>query len=354
MHLFLVSQVIRATPQYNYQNQNQSFNLEELYLFIGISIVVIAYFFVRRFINSHRGSIIDKPIISETPNITSSSTVASDSSLLLTMYTLGVGLTKVGDGKIQNYTYTMSITSPIDMANNGVSTKISDSLDSDSSDDDDSLDAQFNAQPSASSVDAVTHDDWEMNGMGRIKYNGPRVEEAPIDLGQIRTPANQILVKVNLPVASQVHIAGFSLQDDVFKKLLGNTNVNYTMSKVELEGDFPDYFRVYCQKDKEVEVREVLDPGTMEYLVDFCNQLNWELFENTLYFVQSGTNRKVSDNNSGVIKGAEDFITKVLPTLNRMQGNTSQSTPPVTNTPSTPPSNPSQPINPILPNVKIG
>jgi hypothetical protein len=333
MHLDLFSLITQTQQNFNNTAPNQGINLDEIYTFIVIAILVTAYFFIRRFTNSHRGSKIETAI-SGTSNIP----VDDNSSLILTMYTLGVSLTEVSSGTFQNYNYTVSVTSPINMAGN--LDKIDDPVN-------ESLDDQFNAQPTDLNIDVNKYDNWQMSGMRGIRYTGPKINaEAPVDLGQIRTPANQIIIKVSLPLKSQVHVAGFSLQDTVFKTMLGNTNINYTMTKVNLEGNFPDYFKIYSQKDKEVEVREVLDPGTMEFLVDFCEQLNWELFENTLYFVQSGTTRKISDNNAGVLKAAEEFVTKILPTLNRMQNipNTSTQsaniptgTPPVSNQPTSPP-----------------
>ena len=310
MYLTFLNKLSRIYFQNN--NTQQVDNTYELYVVVAVIIAVILYFFIRRFINSHKGSVLEKPIGNE-PNII----VDDNTSILMTMYTLGVGLNKISSGTIQNYIYTMFITSPINMVSDDNNNKDNDL-------DPDTLEGSID-----DAVDFDKYEVWQSGGPGRLRYSGAEGTKAPIDFGSIRTPVDQILIKIDLPVKSQVHVAGFSLQDSTFKNLLGNTNIYYIMSSVVLEGDFPDYFKIYCQKEREVEVREVLDPSTMEYLVDFCNQLNWELFENNLYFVQSGINKSLSDNNSGALKGAEDFVIKILPTLTRMQETT-------TPTPSTP------------------
>lgn len=330
MHILLLDQFSQTYSQ-SYNNQQK----DNVYILIAVAVVVVLYFFIRRFINSHQGSVLEKPIGDE-PTIT----VEDNTPILMTMYTLGVGLNKISSGTIQNYNYTIFVTSQLNM------------LDNNSNNEDSDLDPDTLEGSIDDSVDFDKYDNWQSTGLGRMRYTGLDDTKAPVDFGAIRTPVDQILIKFDLPVKSQVHIAGFSLQDSVFKNLLGNTNINYIMTNVVLEGDFPDYFKIYCQKDKEVEVREVLDPSTMEYLVDFCNQLNWELFENNLYFVQSGTNRTVSDNNAGVLKGSEDFITKILPTLTRMQAYSPSNTPPESNTPNTP-STPNQPSLPTDTSNKV-
>ena len=179
-------------------------------------------------------------------------------SLIISMYTTGVGLEKVSDGLLLGMHYSLLITS----------------------------------EP--------YHQD-----------------EMPA--GIIPAPSGQIIMSLDLPSKSTVHIAGFSLKNDTFRSLLGKTDISHVMTPVKLEGDFPDYFRLYCTIGRELELFELLDPTSMALLVDFCERLNFELVENNLYFIQSETNDGTA-NNVPVVAAAEEFANKILPTLQRMSG----------------------------------
>jgi len=179
-----------------------------------------------------------------------------DGSLILTMYSLGVGMTSLSKGTLNDMPYNILIT------------------------------------------EDLLHKD-------------------PLPGGMIRAPAGQVIMSMDLPEKSEVHIAGFSAADSHLDELLGNTNLDNSLVKVNLEGDFQDYFRLYCSPGREVELREILDPSSMEFLVDFCKKLNWELFENTLYFVQSQTT-KADEYEETMTQAAGDFAKKILPTLQRM------------------------------------
>jgi len=161
-------------------------------------------------------------------------------SLVISMYTTGVGLAKVSDGTLLGMHYSLLITSE------------------------------------------TSHPD-----------------ELPVGINP--APSGQIIMSLDLPSISNVHIAGFSLKNDTFRYLLGNTNISRVMSPIKLEGDFPDYFKLYCTKGRELELLELLDPASMAYLVDFCERLNFELVGNSLYFVQSEIN-DISANNVPVVE----------------------------------------------------
>jgi hypothetical protein len=201
----------------------------------------------------------------------------SQASLIMTIYTIGVSLMKVSTGKINLYPYTILVTTPMD------------------------INQKFN--PSSNYTDSEIDTD-----------NLPKTSSVPI--GDIRSPIGQMIMKIDLPVKSSVHISGFSLNDNKFKMLLGNTNLESSLTQVKLEGNFPEYFRLYCSNGKEVELLELLDPTNMQFLVDFCESFNFELIDTTLYFTKSNASNK-SDN--GILtKSAEDFANRILPILLRM------------------------------------
>jgi hypothetical protein len=205
-----------------------------------------------------------------------------DTSVIMTMYSLAVKLETVSKGILDNKPYTLLITTPLEI-----------NLDS-------------------LAIGA------ELNRGRRFSSNLPA--EA------FHSPSGKIIMRMDLPAVSQVHFAGFSLEDENVRTLLSKTGIDSFMTKVDLEGDFPDYFKLYCSKDHEIELMELLDPTRMVFLVDFCKNLNWELFESALYFSESNTTTS-NTNSDSIVQAAEEFAQKILPTLQNM----SHSSPPASN-----------------------
>lgn len=197
-----------------------------------------------------------------------------DTSIIMTMYSLGVKLETVSQGSLDNNPYTLLVTTPLDI----------------------------NLEASALSEE----------------FMHTRKIGSDLPAAAFHSPSGKVIMRVTLPTASLVHFAGFSLEDEGFRTLLGSTGIDTFMASVSLEGDFPDYFRLYCSKGHEIELREVLDPTRMEFLVSFCKNLNWELFENTLYFSEAHSSTSDNDNNVSTVQAAEEFAQKILPTLQNM------------------------------------
>lgn len=261
-------------------NLNSNF---QLYGYVIIAIVALIYFLFKRLTNNRTG-----PVLME----------ATDTSIIITMYTSGVTLQKVSQGSFQNYNYSLLVTTAMPLPD-----------------------------PIGNPNDLVSSD-------LKLDFKQPVVTQE-LAAGAIRTPEGQIVMKIDLPVKSNVHILGFSSNDSTFKSLLGNTNLENSLTKVVLEGNFPDYFNLYCDKGSDVEIREVLDPTAMQFLLDFCTKMDWELFENTLYFVEARSSSGPG-NNMTTVETSEDFVQKILPTLTNMSNtvinNTSQQTPQNTQT----------------------
>lgn len=90
---------------------------------------------------------------------------------------------------------------------------------------------------------------------------------------------------VELPFMSGVHLLGCAKAGNplVEVNLSGSA-----MEHVELEGNYSDYFTLYADTEQQVQSRYVLDPTAMVFTMDFCSQFNWEIVEDTLYFMSSG------------------------------------------------------------------
>lgn len=59
------------------------------------------------------------------------------------------------------------------------------------------------------------------------------------------------------------------------------------LEPVQLEGDFPKDFQVFCTKGKQMEVRQIFAPDTMVHFQEFCQSYNFELYKDTIYFSQA-------------------------------------------------------------------
>ena len=272
---------------------------------IAVIVIVVASILYRKF----RVNIANPELIKKFNNDSVAGTsIYSDTSLIVTMYTSGVVFERVSDGMINNNSYTLSITTK----------KVYDSGSEDSDGDD--VD---------SGIDDAISDNmhWETaRGLPEIGIRENPTSESMTPLGNALTPEGQVIMKVVLATSSPVHIVGFSTKDTVFNSLLSNTGIDDLLTKVQLEGDFPDYFKLYCDKEKDIELRQVLDPTRMQFLVDFCNKMNWELIDNALYFVQSGLANNDGNNNT-VVSSAESFVNAIIPTLYSMsRENNSQTT----------------------------
>jgi hypothetical protein len=84
---------------------------------------------------------------------------------------------------------------------------------------------------------------------------------------------------------------------------------NKFLEPVDLEGDFPDYFKLYCSPDKQIELRELLDPTAMALLVDFCQAYDLEIFNDTLYISQAA-NAKDENDKTDLVSDTETFLQK--------------------------------------------
>lgn len=180
-----------------------------------------------------------------------------DSSLLYALHVPGSGLTKISDGKLGAYNYSIMLSASSD----------------------------------------AEHSSPVLSG-GAIK------------------PGATILA-LTLPFRSSVHLAGLGMpQNNTVDSLARKAG----LQPVVLEGDFPDYFRLYCGTNEQIDLLTVIDPSDMAFLVDYCQKENWEVIGNTIYFSQHGHS---ADNNPEIkdttlVEDALIFCQRIVPTLKRL------------------------------------
>lgn len=88
---------------------------------------------------------------------------------------------------------------------------------------------------------------------------------------------------IELPFRSRLHLLAISKGGglDQLNPTIGTT----AMSTARLEGDFGNYFSLYIDKGQDFELRYVLDPKAMAYVVDFCHKYHWEIINDVMYIV---------------------------------------------------------------------
>lgn len=94
--------------------------------------------------------------------------------------------------------------------------------------------------------------------------------------------SGRVMLHVLLPHKTDTHILaiGSGSQGSVpFTRSMENR----LLRQVELEGDFPSHFKIYCTPGKHIELLRLLDPKTMADLVDFCRTYQFEIYEDMLY-----------------------------------------------------------------------
>jgi len=116
---------------------------------------------------------------------------------------------------------------------------------------------------------------------------------------------------LNLPFNTDSHVIGLSKEHKIDRIKFENFVRTDKMEKVVLEGDFSDYFDLYAPRDQQINVREVLHPRSMEYVVDFCRTHFWEINQSMLYFVAS------TDDKSGgnIFEEGQNFANYIKPAL---------------------------------------
>lgn len=93
------------------------------------------------------------------------------------------------------------------------------------------------------------------------------------------------LYVVELPFVAAAHVLGLTKGQPTPLKVDINSSTNF--EKMTLEGDYPNYFDLYVEKDQQMEGRYVLDPKAMVFTVDFCRNFNWEIVGSSLFFLSA-------------------------------------------------------------------
>lgn len=115
-----------------------------------------------------------------------------------------------------------------------------------------------------------------------------------------------LVLFVQLPRNTAFHMLAIGSKSSV-SKLAIEALPDDQLRPISLEGNFPQYFRVYCTPKKEVALLQVLAPDTMAHLADFCRSYNVELYNDSLYISWAAGSYDASDQTT-LIEDAFTFI----------------------------------------------
>ncbi len=116
---------------------------------------------------------------------------------------------------------------------------------------------------------------------------------------------------LDLPFNTNTHLIGLTKQHKIDRVQFGNFVKSNGMMPIVLEGDFRDYFDLYSAKDQDIEAREIMNPKSMAYVVDYCKSHFWEINRSELYIVAN--NKDTSSGN--IYAEAQQFVTQIKPAL---------------------------------------
>jgi len=119
--------------------------------------------------------------------------------------------------------------------------------------------------------------------------------------------AGRVMVSISMSRHTNMHIVAFGSKSGIGSRLEYPTSRRW-LEPVSLEGDFPDDFRMYCSKGKQMEVRQVFGPETMAQFADLCRAYNFELFDNTIY-IAVAENADDSADNTTMVTDITNFVT---------------------------------------------
>jgi Zn-finger nucleic acid-binding protein len=98
------------------------------------------------------------------------------------------------------------------------------------------------------------------------------------------------------------------------------------MEPVILEGDFNNYFDLFCERGMQQEARYALDPKAMAFVLDFCQSENWEIVSNQLYLVVASGMGQDPNDTTNLQEDIPRFVAEIRPALQTPLSNIHQAT----------------------------
>jgi hypothetical protein len=120
--------------------------------------------------------------------------------------------------------------------------------------------------------------------------------------------SGKVMILVELGHNTALHLLAFGDKSGLDGLVTGAISRRW-LTPVELEGDFPEYFRLYCSPEKQIELRQVFAPDTMAQFADFCRAYNFEIFHESLYISQAAKATDINDSTT-MVTDISEFLTQ--------------------------------------------
>ena len=137
------------------------------------------------------------------------------------------------------------------------------------------------------------------------------IKEGMLDDGtyyNVLSLGGTVIYQLQLPFRSKVHLLAIPQVSGIAQ--LDPAALSDAMESVTLEGDFPNYFKLFAARGQQAMVRYVLDPAAMLFTVKFCNSHNWEIIDDELYIVATEVGSRAI-----VLKDIERLIREIRPAV---------------------------------------
>jgi hypothetical protein len=141
---------------------------------------------------------------------------------------------------------------------------------------------------------------------------------AGYDYNLIASQRGRIIIFVHLHQNTFLHIVAQGDRRGTSEDLSSNVQLKKRLNKVQLEGNFPDLFSLYCTPGAEIELLQLFDPADMAYFIDFCRAYDFELYKDTIYISQAANANDAGDTTS-LVTDLENFLIKNKVLLDKLQ-----------------------------------
>ncbi|HET6924862.1 MAG TPA: zf-TFIIB domain-containing protein [Candidatus Saccharimonadales bacterium] len=152
-----------------------------------------------------------------------------------------------------------------------------------------------------------------LTAAGRSKLNGMKYSSYVVMPDGDGTYVDDVsaIIALDLPFNTSVHLVGLSKQHRIDRVAFADFLRANGMEAVELEGDFPDYFELYAAKGQQVSARQIMNPRSMQFAIDYCRSHFWEVNASELYVVATGHDKQ----HDSIIDDSQRFVSLLRPAL---------------------------------------
>lgn len=127
---------------------------------------------------------------------------------------------------------------------------------------------------------------------------------AGYDYNLLTNSTGRVMLMVILPKPSNIHFVAVGAKSQSSLPLAERIESRF-LEPIVLEGTFPKDFQLYCTPGRQTDIRQIFEPVTMAYVMDFCRSYQIEVFRDTFYVAQAATDAK---DNTTMVEDTEKLL----------------------------------------------